>query len=770
MSVDLERQLAAYGEHLEMLAISATPDTATPTPVSGRSRYWRGIAVAVAAAVVVFLVVGSIALLSPFSGEEADTVIEPATSSTVPGSTVPVSPIPDSVTPSTVPGTTVPVAPIPDLSASGLLASRFINEVRDLALAPDGTMWVATRGGVVQWDTGGSVRAVYGEEDGLPAAGVERIVVATDGTVWAIGGGWIAYYDETWQPIEINTGELPGELTADPTGGVWAVGGEVLFHLDRSNVEQISIPAGDWNGYDAVAVDVAGRVWMVSGDGDHGVVVYDGGNWLEFTIADGLPSHILSGIAIASDGTVWISTEARDQGVLDPGEDPNVPAAGVASFDGQTWTTYTTADGLASNEGKIVVASDGTVWVVHRDPVSPWLVSAASRRDVDTWTVFDVTGSRRSGAIGDSDGTLWLGTDNGIVHFDGTDTTRYAVPAEMAPPAAPSFSLEPTASAVGSVDAGAFGEIRWQAYQEPLGRGGTGDGVATPHGFVSRGEFAMTSTDGVNWTTVEPPLNARDFAVSGDDLYALGAGAVRLTWTGTTWRAADMLQINGLESGRLIEHMAFGDGATIMTDRSQIFFSTDGTTFNPALQGPDPAGEDNIGPVFSTGSGFVAYTCGPRDIWGECGPIIWTSNNGSTWDLVSTESPFGSNTWVLDIAERDGRFVAIVRMQARNVWGDETLWVSEDGLTWNRVPPEHIDGSDTEETPVSIGAGEAGWVVLRGNALIYSVDGLNWVTPDGPPEIGWGYGAPSAVVGKDRILVSYYDGIGNVTGIGEINR
>ena len=56
-------------------------------------------------------------------------------------------------------------------------------------------------------------------------------------------------------------------------------------------------------------------------------------------------------------------------------------------------------------------------------------------------------------AIGDSDGTLWLGTDNGIVHFDGTDTTRYTVPAEMAPPAAPSFSLEPTASAAGLVDA-----------------------------------------------------------------------------------------------------------------------------------------------------------------------------------------------------------------------------------------------------------------------------------------------------------------------------
>ena len=753
MSVDLERQLAAYGEHLEMLAVAAAPDTEIPTPSSGRRTYWRGIAIAVAAAAIVFLVIGSIALLSPLSEEEPDTVIEPPTPSTIPGTTVPVAPIPDTPTPSTVPGTTVPgttvpVAPIPDLSASGLLASSFINEVWDLAMAPDGTVWVATRGGVVQWDTGASVRAVYGEEDGLPAARVWRIVVATDGTVWAAGDGWIAYYDETWRPMEIREISID-EMAADTTSGVWAVGGDGLIHFDRSSTEQISITEQfrDWNGYDAVTVDAAGRVWMVSRGGDRGVVVYDGGSWQEYTIADGVPSHILSGIAIAPDGTVWISTEALDHGVPDPGEDPNVPAAGVASFDGQTWTTYTTADGLASNDGKIVVGSDGTVWVVHGD--------AISRLDGDTWTVHEVASSRRSGAAVGLDGTLWLGTDNGIAHFDGTNTTRYTVPGEMAPATASSFSLEPTASAAGSVDAGPFGEIRWQTHTPPTGRY-LYDGVATPHGFVAGGESSVTSPDGVTWTTIEPPLNARKFAVSGDDLYALGAGAVRLIWTGTTWRAADVLQINGLESGRLIDHMAFGDGVAVMTDGSQIFVSPDGTTFNPALQGPDLASWDSIGPIFSTESGFVAFS----------ERFIWTSNDGNTWDRASTESPFGSNTWILDIAERDGRFGAIVRTGAENVWGLETLWVSEDGLTWNEVPPEHIDGSITEETPASIGAGEAGWVVLRGNRLIYSVDGLNWVAPDGPPEIGWGYGAPRAVVGKGRILVPYFGAIW----VGEINR
>ncbi len=748
MSVDLERQLAAYGEHLETLAASARPVTETLTPAAGRRTYWRGIAVAVAAAAVVFLVIGSIALLSPFSGDEIEMVTDPATPSTVPDATPTSVPemtptVAPDVTPSTMPGTTIPAVPIPGLSGSGMLA---INGIRDLALAPDGAIWVATWGGVVRWDTGASVPVVYGEEDGLPAAGVYQIFVTADGTVWAFGDGWVAYYDGTWQGVEAHTEMWFDAIAADTMGGVWVI--EIddnrLLHIDRNGTEQISLPER-WDSFSDIAVDDAGRVWMVSGDGDDGVVVYDGSSWREYTTADGLPGHVLSDVDVAPDGTVWISTEAVDHGVPDPGEDPNVAAAGVASFDGETWTTYTTADGLASNEGTIAIAPDGTVWVVHSVPFSPWgAVSAVSRRDGDTWTIFDVEGSRRRGAVGGSDGTLWLGTNNGIVHFDGATTTRYVVPDEMAPAAVP-LTLEPTTSAATPVDAGPFGEVAWRTFDVPVGHG-LDVGVATPHGCVAHSDVSlMTSPDGVDWVAVEPPLKARGFAASGDDLYAFGDGeVVRLVWTGTTWRAANLLEINGLESDRSIEHMAFGDGVTVMTDGSQIFFSADGHTFDPALRGPEFVGDDDAVPVFFTESEFIAFSS-------QCQPVIWTSTDGNTWEPVSTESPFGSTSCIVDIAERDGRFIAIVRMHPDGGWGGETLWASDDGLTWNQVPRENIDGSMAE--PASIGAGEAGWVVLHGNALMYSPDGLKWVAPDGPPEIGWAYGAPTAVVGTDRILM-----------------
>jgi hypothetical protein len=696
------------------------------------------------------------------------------------------------------------LVPAPDLSTSSLP-----NQVQDLAVAPDGTVWAATRGGVVRWEEGASTPVVYGEQDGLPAADVDRVVVAGDGTVWAAGNDWVTFYDQTWQPMKAVTDSEEMEtafddvIAAHPTGGAWVLGrdgegSEVIFLIDREGAEQIiSLPEG-WTPEVEMAVDSAGRLWVVEAFDAHDVFVHDGGGWRQLTTTEPLFGdtfhYLVSNIEIAPDGTVWIST-TRDS---DP-EPEGTPAPGVASSDGQTWTTYTTADGLAADEGTVVVAPDGTVWVVHDD--------AVSRRDGDTWTAYDVAGSvRRSGAVGGSDGTLWLATDDGIIHFDGVTTTRFVVPADMTPDPL-SFSLEPVAPAAPPVDAGSFGEVAWQKFDVPTGHRLTG-GIATADGFAANESTSVrTSLDGVDWATTEPPLEGQHLVASGDDLYALGGGVVRLARTGTTWAVVDELTIPDpgpeirSEPGYLdfAERMAFGDGVTVMTARSRVFFSNDGHTFVPALRSPDPAllegarepdvedygpaggcdpspvagwGADSIGPVFATESGFVAFTAAHPNDWNNlplCRPIIWTSSDGSAWDLVSSESPFGPDAYVHAMAERDGRIVAV---GGRGHEG-AMLWASDDGTTWNEIPPERISGS-IASVPWAITAGEAGWVVLCGQPgtdgevpAMYSLDGLDWVVVDDLPDFHWAWGAPDVAVGTDRILVTYYDGVAL---IGEITR
>jgi ligand-binding sensor domain-containing protein len=52
-------------------------------------------------------------------------------------------------------------------------------------------------------------------------------------------------------------------------------------------------------------------------------------------------------LTMGADGAVWAS----------------VDAGGVLRYDGQTWETFTTADGLVDNEIRAIAAApDGSIW------------------------------------------------------------------------------------------------------------------------------------------------------------------------------------------------------------------------------------------------------------------------------------------------------------------------------------------------------------------------------------------------------------------------
>jgi len=69
---------------------------------------------------------------------------------------------------------------------------------------------------------------------------------------------------------------------------------------------------------------------------------FDGTNWTTYTTADSLASNYVNAIAIDGAGHKWFGTSG----------------GGVSEFDGTNWITYTTADGLASN-GVYAIAIDG---------------------------------------------------------------------------------------------------------------------------------------------------------------------------------------------------------------------------------------------------------------------------------------------------------------------------------------------------------------------------------------------------------------------------
>lgn len=102
---------------------------------------------------------------------------------------------------------------------------------------------------------------------------------------------------------------------------------------------------GDDHGY-ALACDRRGRVWV--GHLNHGVSVFDGTAWRNYDCLTGPLGDRLHGLAVAPEGDVWMATSGSLTRYVD-------------ALD--TWVEYTVADGLPSNQFTCVaVDRSGTVY------------------------------------------------------------------------------------------------------------------------------------------------------------------------------------------------------------------------------------------------------------------------------------------------------------------------------------------------------------------------------------------------------------------------
>ncbi len=154
--------------------------------------------------------------------------------------------------------------------------------------------------------------------------------------------------------------------------------------------------------------DRHGVAWHCSG-----IYKYTGENLIHYSAeVTGLAGRQVFAASVGSDGRVWFGTDAAD---------------GIASFDGTSWTRYTTASG-PNPVGTDVVASYvdslGRVWLGTDCGVSVY--------DGETWVGYTPENSglvaHRVQAIAqDPSGRMWFGTPQGISVFDG-ETWSHLLP------------------------------------------------------------------------------------------------------------------------------------------------------------------------------------------------------------------------------------------------------------------------------------------------------------------------------------------------------
>ncbi len=252
--------------------------------------------------------------------------------------------------------------------------------VRALAVAPDGSVWLATNRGAARFD-GVAWRAYRHAAGGGRLSMVSDVAVAPGGRVWLVTD-WndVSRYNpatDGWETDVISdsllTSSLPIGAVRAPTGRtVWFFGPDSIYELLRR-------PTGgfDWIVYKRDADDrPAGLIWLdaqdaiaapddvlwLSGQTDDGpsIVRWEmGGGWTVYnhrTTGGALYGDAISGLALAPDGSLWVSLATAGVLHFTPGP-AGEPAAG-------TWLHYTPAAGLPLERiDHLAVAPDGAVWL-----------------------------------------------------------------------------------------------------------------------------------------------------------------------------------------------------------------------------------------------------------------------------------------------------------------------------------------------------------------------------------------------------------------------
>lgn len=181
-----------------------------------------------------------------------------------------------------------------DYSASLMGTSDSVSLVKDVAVAPDGKVWVVTRSSVASLAHG--MWTVYEKDKGFDEDHTFT-KVAIDGK----GNVWVAAYE--------------GVLMFN--GKTWVVhkNSEMKVPFNRGNYNALG-------GIQALAFDSKGDLWI--GTGPFGVAMYTGKGWVNYRRATSkISSDNAGSLAGDSQGRIWVGTEF-----------------GLDVFDGKNWTAF----------------------------------------------------------------------------------------------------------------------------------------------------------------------------------------------------------------------------------------------------------------------------------------------------------------------------------------------------------------------------------------------------------------------------------------------
>jgi len=275
-------------------------------------------------------------------------------------------------------------------------------------------LWLGTNDGVAMWDAQSHRFRVWKAGNGLNGSIARQLALAPDGSIWVYchPGGLTRFDPHSLRPQAVSVpGVDASALERSPDGHLWLAGPHCLKTLRSTVFEDVRAPREITDNLTHVSISPDGVLWA---SGRKGLARYDGKVWSLYTSKDGLRSDRLVQVVAISATEAWIRY-AYAPGITQFRLQNEVP---VVKHFGRR-------EGLASDEVFMLgLDHAGGIWAGGAQGLARIAPDGVVRRyshdDGLLWN-----DQSEGGFFAEPDGTILFGTSGGLARFDPhTDGTQ----------------------------------------------------------------------------------------------------------------------------------------------------------------------------------------------------------------------------------------------------------------------------------------------------------------------------------------------------------
>ncbi len=285
--------------------------------------------------------------------------------------------------------------------------------IQSSLLSKDGDLWFGTKAGAIYYD--GSTFKSYRESNGLATNNIWSIMEDREGNIWfgTMGKGVtkFRYKGEVFKNYS-RKDSLPNDMIQaifeDSKGNYWfgsesgitkMTNGQIKV-FTRMNKDRIKL--GVASNTKSIVEDESGNLWFATAGS--GLFRYDGNQFKQYTIRDGLNDDVVYSLMIDDKGVMWIGT-----------------AKGVTRME----------NGDISKFGDI---SRTSIWTIFQDRENNyWFTTenGASRYDGTSMQFFGsdegFVDGRVQTVLQDARGYYWFATNEGVFNYNSNKFTKISL-------------------------------------------------------------------------------------------------------------------------------------------------------------------------------------------------------------------------------------------------------------------------------------------------------------------------------------------------------